>query len=62
METTIEDLLAIIHLTIIKNDGENTKVLDELRSITEKIKSGELTNYAVNNNSFFQYILRKANT
>lgn len=45
---TISDLLDIIHMTIIKEQGDNFVILDEINSIGEKIKKGELKNYNIN--------------
>lgn len=49
MTTKISDLLDVIHLTVIKNSPakENDIMLDELKSIDEKIKNGLLANYTV---------------
>lgn len=46
--TTISDLLEMVHLTIIKENGSNYIILKELEAIDKKIKSGKLKNYNVN--------------
>lgn len=47
MKTTISDLLDVIHETIILHNGENTAILEELKSIDDKITSGKLYNFIV---------------
>lgn len=63
METRISDLLSVIHYTIIKNhpSKSNTVILDELNSIDNKIKSGELEDYKVDDTAFFKSIINSYN-
>lgn len=46
-KTTIQDLLDVIHFTVIKNEKVNKKCLKEIQSIQDKIHSGKLQNYNV---------------
>jgi hypothetical protein len=46
--TKIQDLLDMIHLTIIKEKGVNDVILTEIQAIEDKIKSGALIDYDVN--------------
>lgn len=46
--TKIQDLLDMIHLTIIKERGVNDVILAEIQAIEDKIKSGALIDYDVN--------------
>lgn len=46
-KTTIQDLLDVIHFTVIKNEKVNKKILKEIQSIEKKIQSGKLPNYNV---------------
>ena len=57
MKTTISDLLDIIHDTIIRHEGENSSILQELKSIDDKIKSGKLKDHIVDT-PFFKSIIR----
>lgn len=56
MQTTISDLLDVIHAAIIKNSGSNDIILEELQAIDEKIKAGKLVNYVVDT-PFFRSII-----
>jgi hypothetical protein len=64
MVTLISDLLDVIHFAIIKNSEsrENNIILDELSRIDEKIRSGRLPNYPVNDVAFFKHIVNNSNT
>ena len=44
---TLQDLTDIIHMTVIKNEKVNKKILKEIQSIQDKINSGKLKNYHV---------------
>lgn len=57
LEVTISDLLYIIHYTIIKYKKENDVILEELQAIDEKITSGSLLNYAVNDVAFWKSMI-----
>lgn len=46
-KTTIQDLLDVIHFTVIKNEKVNNKILKEIQSIQDKIHSGKLPNYHI---------------
>ena len=58
MEITIKDLMDIIHYTIIKNSGENTKFIDEVRKFDSLIDQGEIENYDVSKSEMWQTLLR----
>lgn len=58
-QTLISDLLDIVHMVIIKAEGENDIILKELKSIDDKIASGKLENYPVDNHPFFKTMLSK---
>jgi hypothetical protein len=61
MDVTIEDLLDVIHKAIIKNKGENKVILKELRSIDNKIKTGKLENYKVDDITYWKHLIYIAN-
>jgi hypothetical protein len=58
-EVTIKDLMDVIHYTIIQNNGENTKFIDEVRRLDFLISSGELENFSVENSPIWQTIVRQ---
>jgi hypothetical protein len=47
-DTTIEDLLDIIHRTIIKENGDNNISVKHIAAISKLIRDGKLKNYAIN--------------
>lgn len=53
-DTTIRDLLDVIHWTIIDKEGENEKCMHELSSIDNKIQSNRIENYKVSETTFWQ--------
>ncbi len=57
----ISDLIDIIHNAIIKESPakENDIILEELKSIDAKIKSGELPNYSVNETAYFRSLIAR---
>lgn len=57
----ISDLIGLIHMVIIKEQGENEIVLKELSSIDEKIQSGQLVNYDVTDHPFWKTWENKRN-
>ena len=57
-KTTIQDLLDIIHLTIVKEKGENDVVLKEINAIGDAINNGTLTNYDINTPLYWTAIFK----
>lgn len=57
-DTTIRDLLDVIHWTMIKQEGENDKCLHELDSIDNKIRGGYMENYKVKETTFWQSLAK----
>lgn len=61
-ETTIEDLLDIIHRTIIKENGDNNISVKHIAAISQLIKDGKLKNYAVNTPLYWSAVFRDVKT
>lgn len=61
MLTKVSDLLDVIHMVIIKNEGVNEIILDEIKSIDEKIKTGQLVNYTVDVPLFSTIVISEYN-
>lgn len=57
-DVTIQDLLDVIHWTIIKEEGENSKCLHELDSIYGKIQRKYIPNYKVKETTFWKVITK----
>jgi hypothetical protein len=53
---TIQDLLEIIHRTIIKEDGNNNICVKHIAAIDKLISSGKLKNHAINTPVYWSMI------